>query len=79
VLEGNDLWLTFAVSYTPVDLITWRAARRFGGRGLAVFALAGSNRPGARPQGRRNVPRLALPFRRASRRFSPSVRSMHCW
>jgi hypothetical protein len=34
------LCLTFAVSCTPVYLITWRAARRFGGRGLAVFALA---------------------------------------
>lgn len=34
------LWLTFAVSCTPVYLITWRAARRFGGRGLAVLALA---------------------------------------
>lgn len=34
------LWLTFAVSCTPIYLITWRAARRFGGRGLAVFALA---------------------------------------
>jgi hypothetical protein len=34
------LWLAFAVSCTPVYLITWRAARRFGGRGLVVFALA---------------------------------------
>jgi hypothetical protein len=34
------LWLAFAISCTPVYLITWRAARRFGGRGLAVFALA---------------------------------------
>jgi hypothetical protein len=34
------LWLAFAVSCAPVYLITWRAARRFGGRGLAVFALA---------------------------------------
>jgi hypothetical protein len=34
------LWLEFAVSCTPVYLITWRVARRFGGRGLAVFALA---------------------------------------
>lgn len=33
-------WLGFAVSCTPVYLITWRVARRFGGRGLAVFALA---------------------------------------
>jgi hypothetical protein len=35
-----ELWLAFAVSCTPVYLISWRAARRFGGRGLAVFALA---------------------------------------
>jgi hypothetical protein len=34
------LWLGLAVSSGPVYLITWRAARRFGGRGLAVFALA---------------------------------------
>jgi hypothetical protein len=34
------LWLCFAVSCAPVYLITWRVARRFGGRGLAVFALA---------------------------------------
>jgi hypothetical protein len=34
------LWLGLAVSCTPVYLITWRVARRFGGRGLAVFALA---------------------------------------
>jgi hypothetical protein len=34
------LWLGIAVSCTPVYLITWRVARRFGGRGLAVFALA---------------------------------------
>ena len=33
------LWLAFAVSSTPVYLITWKAVRRFGGRGLAVFAL----------------------------------------
>jgi hypothetical protein len=34
------LWLGFAVSGAPVYLITWRVARRFGGRGLAVFTLA---------------------------------------
>jgi hypothetical protein len=34
------LWLGVAVSCTPVYLITWRVARRFGGRGLAMFALA---------------------------------------
>jgi hypothetical protein len=34
------LWLGFTVSCSPVYLITWRVARRFGGRGLAVFALA---------------------------------------
>ena len=34
------LWLGFSVSCAPIYLITWRAARRFGGRGLAVFALA---------------------------------------
>lgn len=35
------LWLALAVSMAPVYLITWRVARRFGTRGLAVFA-AGS-------------------------------------
>jgi hypothetical protein len=34
------LWLGFAVSCTPVYLVTWRVGRRFGRRGLAVFALA---------------------------------------
>jgi len=34
------LWLALAVSCTPIYLITWRVARRFGGRGLAVFVLA---------------------------------------
>jgi hypothetical protein len=34
------LWLGIAVSCAPVYLITWRVARRFGGGGLAVFALA---------------------------------------
>jgi hypothetical protein len=34
------LWLGVAVSGAPVYLITWRVARRFGGRGLAVFGLA---------------------------------------
>lgn len=34
------LWLGFVVSCSPVYLITWRVARRFGGRGLAVFTLA---------------------------------------
>ena len=29
-------WLGFAVSCSPVYLITWRVARRFGGRGLAL-------------------------------------------
>jgi hypothetical protein len=33
------LWLGLAVSCSPVYLITWRVARRFGGRGLAVCAL----------------------------------------
>jgi hypothetical protein len=33
-------WLGVVVSCTPVYLITWRVARRFSGRGLAVFALA---------------------------------------
>jgi hypothetical protein len=33
------LWLGLAVSCTPVYLLSWRTARRFGGRGLAVFAL----------------------------------------
>ena len=34
------LWLVGSISCSPVYLITWRVARRFGGRGLAVFALA---------------------------------------
>lgn len=33
------LWLGLAVSCSPVYLITWRVARRFGGRGLAVCVL----------------------------------------
>lgn len=33
-------WIGLAVSSAPVYLITWRVARRFGGGGLAVFALA---------------------------------------
>lgn len=32
-------WLGFSVSVSPVYLITWRIARRFGGRGLAVCML----------------------------------------
>ena len=32
-------WLGFAVSVSPVYLITWRVARRFGGRGLAACTL----------------------------------------
>lgn len=34
------LWLGLVVSCMLVCLITWRVARRFGGRGLAMFALA---------------------------------------
>jgi hypothetical protein len=34
------LWLGIAISCTPVYLITWRVARRFGGRGLAALAVA---------------------------------------
>jgi hypothetical protein len=34
------LWVGIAVSCTPVYLITWRVACRFGGRGLAVLAVA---------------------------------------
>ena len=30
-------YLGFAISVTPIYLITWRLARRFGWRGLAVF------------------------------------------
>jgi hypothetical protein len=30
-------YLGFVVSASPIYLITWRLARRFGGRGLAVF------------------------------------------
>jgi hypothetical protein len=33
------LWLGFTVSCAPVYLITWRIARRFGGRGLGVCIL----------------------------------------
>ncbi len=32
-------YLTFAMSMAPVYLITWRLARRFGGRGLSVFLV----------------------------------------
>ena len=34
------LWLVFAVSCAQVYLITWRTARSFGARGLALFVLA---------------------------------------
>lgn len=34
------LWLGIAISCAPVYLITWRVARRFGGRGLAALAMA---------------------------------------
>src|SRR5271170_1098035 len=34
------LWLDVAGSCVPVYLVTWRVARRFGGRGLAVCVLA---------------------------------------
>ena len=30
-------YLGFAISVTPIYLVTWRVARRFGWRGLAVF------------------------------------------
>ena len=33
-------YLGFAVSCTPIYLVTWRVARRFGWRGLAVFVIA---------------------------------------
>jgi hypothetical protein len=33
------LWLGLAVSCSPDYLMTWRVARRFGGRGLAVCVL----------------------------------------
>ena len=33
------LWLGLAVSCAPDYLITWRVARRFGGRGLAVCVV----------------------------------------
>jgi hypothetical protein len=33
------LWLGITVSAAPVYLITWRVARRFGGRGMAVCVL----------------------------------------
>ncbi len=32
-----QLFVAFAVSMAPVYLITWRVARRFGWRGLAIF------------------------------------------
>ena len=32
-------WLGFSVSVAPVYLVTWRVARRFGNRGLAVCTL----------------------------------------
>src|ERR1700761_1442858 len=34
------LLLGIAISCMPVYLITWRVARRFGGRGLATLAVA---------------------------------------
>jgi len=34
------LYLGLSISLAPIYLITWRIARRFGGRGLAVFAAA---------------------------------------
>jgi len=37
------LWLGVAVSCTPVYLITWRVARRFGGRGLARLVAEQKN------------------------------------
>lgn len=33
------LWLGLAISCAPVYLITWRVARRFGARGLALCVL----------------------------------------
>jgi len=32
-------YLGFAISATPIYLVTWRLARRFGWRGLAVFIV----------------------------------------
>jgi hypothetical protein len=53
------LWVGIAFSCTPVYLITWRVARRFGGRGLAVLAAAAAVIGPLRDlPGRRNVPRL---------------------
>jgi hypothetical protein len=73
------LWIGLAVSCAPVYLITWRVARRFGGLGLAVFALAavliGPRATTWSPQ----RSRTGSPSRRASRRSSPSPRSMPCW
>jgi hypothetical protein len=33
-------YLGLAISVTPIYLVTWRVARRFGWRGLAVFIVA---------------------------------------
>jgi hypothetical protein len=32
------LLLGLSISFSPIYLVTWRIARRFGGRGLALFA-----------------------------------------
>ncbi|HBB88038.1 MAG TPA: hypothetical protein DC047_10520 [Blastocatellia bacterium] len=37
-------YLGLAVSLTPIDLVTWRLARRFGWRGLAVFTVIDDHR-----------------------------------
>jgi hypothetical protein len=34
------MWTVAAVSCAPIYLVTWRVARRFGGRGLAACILA---------------------------------------
>ena len=41
-IVGNPfrIWLALAISCVPVYLITWRVARRFGARGLAVCIAA---------------------------------------
>ena len=36
----SRFWLSFAVSWAPVYLITWRVARNFGTRGLALCVAA---------------------------------------
>ena len=59
--SAHGAWVLFylglAISLSPIYLITWRAARRFGWRGLAVcLIVAGSRWPASRLSVRCDVP-----------------------